>query len=261
VLIYNSIGQVEARVWSPYYGNIATLRKQQTYFVDSPAALQYMAAILTLKMQAKADNLVYLGHQRPKIKAAMAVYIQNMLQKINDYPKAANYQELRTIESTIAKWYWTAVSEFITPYTSFTKREHQGARQHFNVALNYSYGILYGVVESSILMAGLDPYMGIMHANQYLQPVLAFDLIEPFRAWVDKMVIDLFITKQITESHFTAHEEGCTINSEGRKILISTFFDIMEERSFLQGKRIKNIDHIHHLSRSLVIEIKKTPLP
>lgn len=41
--------------------------------------------------------------------------------------------------------------------------------------------MLYSVVEAGLFTAGLDPYLGILHADAHKKPTLSFDLIEPFR--------------------------------------------------------------------------------
>jgi len=34
------------------------------------------------------------------------------------------------------------------------------AKDEFNAMLNYGYGMLYGMIERSVVVAGLDPYIG-----------------------------------------------------------------------------------------------------
>ena len=41
--------------------------------------------------------------------------------------------------------------------------------------------MLYAVVEGGLFASGLDPHLGILHADEYNKPTLAFDMIEPFR--------------------------------------------------------------------------------
>src|SRR5204862_398077 len=69
-------------------------------------------------------------------------------------------------------------------------REGRGATDPLNAALNYGYGILYAQVERALLLAGLDPYAGFLHADRPGKPSLVLDLIEEFRqAVVDRTLI------------------------------------------------------------------------
>ncbi len=221
-----------------------------------------MSKILSIKSKSKLEVLTNLSHIRPSVKSEINEIKEAISSKIEAFQQASDFNQLRILEAFVAKNYWQGVRIFIEYYSPFPKREHQNAKHPLNVTLNYGYGILYGVVESSLLMAGLDPYMGIMHRNQFKQPVLAFDLIEPFRAWVDKMAIHLFVEKKLIIKHFSSSKEGnITISRNARKIIISRFFQMMERRTYLNGKRIKNQDHIHYQSSQLVKQIKKYKIP
>jgi CRISPR-associated protein Cas1 len=68
-------------------------------------------------------------------------------------------------------------------------RTGRGATDPVNAALNYGYGILYGQVERAVVLAGLDPYAGFIHADRPGKPSLVLDLVEEFRApAVDRVI-------------------------------------------------------------------------
>ena len=60
-----------------------------------------------------------------------------------------------------------------------------------NPMLNYGYAILLAVVARSLTASGLMPALGIHHRNKYNPWCLASDIMEPFRPYVDKVVIGL----------------------------------------------------------------------
>ncbi|RDU64854.1 type II CRISPR-associated endonuclease Cas1 [Helicobacter sp. MIT 14-3879] len=57
-----------------------------------------------------------------------------------------------------------------------------------NAALNYGYAIVRGAIVRSLCASGLNPALGIFHANQFNPFNLADDLIEPYRIFVDSLV-------------------------------------------------------------------------
>lgn len=68
-----------------------------------------------------------------------------------------------------------------------------------NACLNYGYSIVRGFVARSIVMHGMQPFLGINHCNQLNQFNLADDLIEIFRPVVDLYVkIYLSDVKELT---------------------------------------------------------------
>lgn len=60
-----------------------------------------------------------------------------------------------------------------------------------NALLNYGYTMLRALCARSIVAAGLHPSIGVHHANRGDAFALADDLIEPFRALVDMLVVRL----------------------------------------------------------------------
>ena len=74
-----------------------------------------------------------------------------------------------------------------------------------NGLLNYGYSLVRAMVARSICGAGLHPSLGIFHRNQYNPLVLADDLMEPFRPWVDRVVYKL--SSQATDSPLTVSRE------------------------------------------------------
>jgi CRISP-associated protein Cas1 len=94
------------------------------------------------------------------------------------------------IEGVAGRLYWQAVAEIISGRTEFLGREHRGAADMVNAALNYGYGILYGNVWGAALNAGLEPFAGFLHVDRPGKPSLVLDLVEEFRQpVVDRAVL------------------------------------------------------------------------
>jgi CRISPR-associated protein Cas1 len=115
---------------------------------------------------------------------------------------------------------------------TFSKRTRRPAEDFFNAALNYWYGMLYSVVEGGLFAAGLDPYLGILHADEYQKPTLCFDLIEAFRPWIDRLLIQACLEKKLLKFHFTKNQYGYFLNKTGKAVLIP-FRTTCEKKSFI----------------------------
>jgi CRISP-associated protein Cas1 len=63
-----------------------------------------------------------------------------------------------------------------------------------NNLLNYGYAILRAAVARALVGSGLLPTLGIHHHNRYNAFCLADDLMEPYRPWVDRLVLELVRT-------------------------------------------------------------------
>jgi len=60
-----------------------------------------------------------------------------------------------------------------------------------NNLLNYGYAILRAVIARSLVASGLLPTLGIFHHNRYNAYCLADDIMEPYRPFVDKLVVEI----------------------------------------------------------------------
>jgi len=60
-----------------------------------------------------------------------------------------------------------------------------------NNLLNYGYAILRAIVARALVASGLLPTLGIHHHNRYNAYCLADDIMEPYRPFVDKLVVEI----------------------------------------------------------------------
>jgi CRISPR-associated protein Cas1 len=86
-------------------------------------------------------------------------------------------------EARAAAFYWPRVFKNIENF-----RRHRGGEAP-NQWLNYGYAVLRAVVARNLVGSGLLPTLGIHHANKYNAYCLADDIMEPYRPYVDKVVI------------------------------------------------------------------------
>lgn len=88
-------------------------------------------------------------------------------------------------EAQAAVYYWKNV---FTDIPGFARGREGESPNHL---LNYGYAILRAVVARSLVVSGLLPVMGIHHHNRYNAYCLADDIMEPYRPFVDKLIIEL----------------------------------------------------------------------
>lgn len=89
------------------------------------------------------------------------------------------------MEARAAAFYWKTV---FPQYDSFN-RDRYGASP--NNLLNYGYAILRAIMARALVGSGLLPTFGIHHHNRYNAYCLADDIMEPYRPFVDKLVLDI----------------------------------------------------------------------
>ena len=87
-------------------------------------------------------------------------------------------------EAQAAAYYWKYIFPEIPGFT----RDKEGIPP--NNLLNYGYAILRAVIARALVSSGLLPVYGIHHHNRYNAYCLADDIMEPYRPFVDDLVIN-----------------------------------------------------------------------
>ena len=127
-----------------------------------------------------------------------------------------------------------------------------------NAFLNYGYGILYGKIEGTLIKVGIDPYVGVMHRDDYNRPVLVYDIIEMYRIWVDYVVFTLLAQDIITDEFYSIREDGSYwLEALGRRILIQSFNDYMEEMVSIKGNTRSRTTQLFLYAQDLAQKFKK----
>ena len=89
------------------------------------------------------------------------------------------------VEGRAAAYYWRNLFYEIQSF----KREREGEPP--NNLLNYGYIVLRAIIARSLVGSGLLPTLGIHHCNRYNAYCLADDVMEPYRPYVDRLVVDI----------------------------------------------------------------------
>lgn len=91
-------------------------------------------------------------------------------------------------ESRAAVYYWQRI---FAPLDFYRKRDGNPP----NNLLNYGYAILRAATARSLVGSGLLPTLGIFHRNRYNAYALADDIMEPYRPYVDQLVLEILREK------------------------------------------------------------------
>jgi CRISPR-associated protein Cas1 len=164
---------------------------------------------------------------------------------------------LRGWEGASSRRYFQAISELLPEGYRFEKRSTHPAQDAFNATLNYAYGMLYAKVESSLIKAGIDPYVGIFHRDEYNRPALAFDVIEKYRIWADYPVVQLFRQDAFCEECFIQERNAWLLDGLGKRILIQSMNDYLGEIILLDKMERSRATHIDLYAQKLAKEFLK----
>ena len=103
-------------------------------------------------------------------------------------------------EGRAAAYYW---GELFDTSLDF-RRDPDGFAP--NNLLNYGYAILRATVARSLVASGMLPTLGIHHHNRYNAYCLADDLMEPYRPYVDRLVLEILNSPEMPEELTREHK-------------------------------------------------------
>ena len=234
VLLQDGLGQPQGRVGSHRYGSISTIRKQQVLFARSQAATGWVVDILAEKAENCGALLFSFVPSQPQQERAILEsvaqlneYVQKM-QPLRQQPLETAAPSLRGLEGSASRVYFKTLARLLPNDYYFARRSHRPATDRFNSMLNYAYGMLYRWLESALVRKGVDPYLGVFHADGHQRPVLVYDLIEKYRIWADYVVTDLCGQQVLTTDHFDqSNPPVCWLSEEARRWLAQQMHDYM----------------------------------
>ena len=263
LLFTDKAGNPMARVWSPKYGSISTIRKGQLNFNYSHDAVPWIKDIICRKIEnQQAMMLLLLADYNDQ------ATVNRNIHRLDDYRAKVIALEgevvadiapiLRGWEGQASKIYFSTLNLALPEPMRFMERSQRPAMDVVNAFLNYGYGILYGKIEGALIKAGIDPYTGVLHRDDYNRPALVFDVIELYRVWIDYVVYTLVAQNTITDEFYSVRLDGSYwLENLGRRILIQSVNDYLEEVVTIAGNTRSRLTHISLYCQSLAQTFKK----
>jgi CRISPR-associated protein Cas1 len=134
----------------------------------------------------------------------------------------------------------------VTDHVPFETREHRGAADPINAALNYGYGILYSQVWGALMNAGLEPFAGFLHVDRPGKPSMVLDLIEEFR----QPIVDRAVIAVVTKGTKLEMREGLLVE-ETRRTVAAAVLERLEGEVGFRGRRYQLKSVIQIQARSV----------
>jgi CRISPR-associated endonuclease Cas1 len=212
------------------------LRRAQAFAVATPTGLQVARCLLSEKLSGQRDVARHLPG-RPQLETVFenaaarldeATTIDELVYAERDaalaYWNAWRAVEVRFRAADIQRvpQHWLSFGQRVSPLTKSPRLAGNPA----NAILNYLYAILEAETRIACLAVGLDPGLGIVHADYRARDSLALDLMEPIRPHVDRYVLDLIHARRSRAADFYETRKGsCRILAPLSHELAQTSFE------------------------------------
>lgn len=249
IIFLDAVGEPYGRVWHGRPGSTTAIRREQLRMADTERGMRLALGWLLRKIDHQIDFLREARQRRSRLSAELTEKINSLLELRQSLNGLSG--DLDTVRGSImgfegraGRTYWEAINLLLPENFQFAARSRNPAQDEFNCLLNYSYGVLYSVVERACILAGLDPYVGFIHTDHYQKKSLVFDLIECYRVWADETVVGLFAARKVKQDLFDRLKNGFTLNKEGKKVLMEQFGAYLDEGIRYRNRNIKRRDTV-----------------
>jgi CRISPR-associated endonuclease Cas1 len=198
------------------------LRRAQAAALDTPLGDDIARRLIAEKIAAQAEALVAVDSVVPvAVEVIDAIRIATATLHV-----ATCRAEIRQAEARAAAAYWSAWSAIPL---RFARRDADRVPSHWrtfgmrsspltasprlaanpaNAVLNYLYALLEGEATIAARVVGLDPGLGVLHADQLNRDSLSADLMEPIRPTVDRFVLRLLTERSLRAADFHETRDG-----------------------------------------------------
>lgn len=150
--------------------------------IQSERFANQIDASLPLKKQLWQQTVqAKIRNQASVLKRLSGVEVGCMLAWANDVKSG----DSDNLEGRAAAYYWKNIFPSLPGFT----RDREGEMP--NNLLNYGYAIVRAVIARALVASGLLPTLGIHHHNRYNAYCLADDIMEPYRPYVDELIINI----------------------------------------------------------------------
>ncbi|MBF2053913.1 MAG: CRISPR-associated endonuclease Cas1 [Candidatus Sericytochromatia bacterium] len=267
---------------SNYLSRNGPLRLAQYRVCSDPAqSLTLARAFVSGKLTAQ--RRLMLRQQRELKNEQLTQALAGLRQMQSQLERAPAIDSLMGCEGRAAALYFGVFPRFIQaegfPMQGRSKRPPRDA---VNAALSFGYTMLTYAVESAVLKAGLDPYLGCLHQPRQGLPALVLDLMEAFRpVLIDSLILRLINREQLRPGDFYHPQESALaeailaeegndnistepdprpavyLNETGRRIFFQAWYARLRESVFYpaQNRQLSYSDviqqQVYHLARVL----------
>ncbi len=223
-------GRLRARVTGVPDTSV-TLRRAQFRASENPALQTQICRCIVAGKLHNARNSLLRGAreaQDPEAADSLSTACDAIARLIPLLPDAENPDAVRGLEGAGAQAYFSVFSRLLKQQHEafpFSLRTRQPPQDRVNCLLSFLYALVRHDCIAALTVAGLDPFVGFLHAERANRPSLALDLMEEFRPWLaDRLAVTLINRQQIQPSHFALREGGAVeLTAEGRKTLIKAY--------------------------------------
>lgn len=231
----------------------AALQRAQLRFSETPAHCLQLARQL---VHAKLRNAATVLRRR---EADTETALNRLALAADAALVAPDVDTLRGHEGAGAAAYFQTLVQQLDPALGFTGRHYRPTPDPVNAAFNFVYSLLRVRFTGAIAAVGLNPYLGVYHADRQGHAALVSDLMEEWRpAVADRLVLEAIDEGLLRLDQANVGTNGdYLLGHDVRRSLLTMWERRLEERVTLPGAeaptplRVAFLHQVQHVARHM----------
>lgn len=194
---------------------------------------------------ARLSEAERIGIARDLVRARIAGYMKFFKQKYTPEIKpvmkdlreieerlgeTTDLNEIRGYEGLATRVIYSNFNQLIINQAFYLKKRERHPPDRINSLLNFGSYLLYSRINALIRSEGLNPYLGFVHSPSDDYESLVADLVDIFRARIDRLIVKLINLRIIDENMFEEKEGAFYLNREAKHRFISYFEDELNSK-------------------------------
>lgn len=199
-------GRLIGQITSPFTKNIELRIEQFRRYWDESFKLNLAKALVSGKINNCLNQMRAFSYNHQEIDFSKEM--ESIGKYLNDVNGAENIPALTGIEGIAAKYYFDGFGKMVLGEFIFEGRKKHPATDPVNALLSFGYTLVFNEIASLLDGQGFDPYLGYFHKVEYGRASLASDLLEEFRAIVDRFTLNVVNNRIFKKDDFYRNPKG-----------------------------------------------------
>ena len=219
----NPVGRVRQRI------------RQFEALGDSELCLKLARKTIMSKVQFQLHYLMRGTRNDKTARDSIQLELDQIRDAISKIERCDTLERLRGLEGISAKSYFASFSSLLNsrvPESLTMKvRTKHPPRDRINCLLSYGYGMIFSLVNRSIISVGLEPAFGYFHQPRTTAPPLVMDVMEIFRTllWEMPLIGSLNRGQWDEATDFEIRPGHVWLSDEGKKKAVTLFENRLSE--------------------------------
>lgn len=235
---FNHYGYYEASLWPRKRDVAGQIIISQAKAYLNPEARFRLASSFVI---GAAMNIINVMKTQDRKGSGLTGRIDEIRDFLDNIPSSSpSIPALMGIEGNIRRLYYSTLDEILPDWLMLGGRKYNPPGNAGNSIMSFCNSLSYTACLTEIYHTQLDPTISFLHEPGERRFSLSLDIAEIFKpAITDRIFLKLSNRGQLDETHFDNGLQGTVLSEKGRRLVLKTFQEKMEDTITHKGLKRK----------------------